>query len=277
MFAGLLILLGSLFGEISESIGKMQVQKARENIYSLGFLNAFWVSVFFLITIGFGADFTFNTASLPTFIPRVILEIILSHIMVVGIIKAERSTFAYLRLLTIPLVLSIDIALGNSLSLTQIIGVTAMFCGLLLLFFRNPKSKKGAWVVIVGAMMASITLSLFKYDITKFNSVAAEQFIITLIVVVYFFIASIVKNKPIDLKLLVKSVTGLQSIASAMETVMISFAFYFAPTSIITVLKRTTAMFWSVVFGQRYFEEKALLQKILTGILIVAGLILIIL
>jgi drug/metabolite transporter (DMT)-like permease len=275
MFAGLLILVGSLFEEVAESIGKKQVEKAKQNVYSLGFLNYFWVTIFFLVTIIFGADFTFSTASLPTFIPRVILEIILAHIMVVGIINAERSSFSYVRLITIPLVLIIEIALGNSMNSYQILGVILMFAGLFLLLFRNTKSRAGFWPVAIGAVIAAITLSLFKYNITYFNSVAAEQFIITSVIVMYFLIASKLKSKPINLSLLIKPKTGVQAISSGLETMLVSFAFYFAPTSIITVLKRTTAMFWAVIFGRRYFREEALLRKVLAGILIATGLILI--
>ncbi|MCB9822654.1 hypothetical protein H6800_00075 [Candidatus Nomurabacteria bacterium] len=273
MFAGLLIFISSLFGELSESVGKKQVQKKTEDIYALGFLNSFWVSIFFLITIIFGADFRFNFASLPTFLPRLFLEIILAHIMVLGIIKAERSSFAYLRLITIPLVLIIEIALGNSISSYQILGVILMFAGLFLLLFRNTKSRTGFWPVAIGAVIAAITLSLFKYNITHFNSVAAEQFIITSAIVMYFCIASKLKSKPINLGLLIKPKTGVQAISSGLETMLVSFAFYFAPTSIITVLKRTTAMFWSLIFGHKYFKEKGLLVKVISGALIAIGLI----
>ncbi len=273
MFAGLLIFIGSFFGELSESVGKKQVQKKTEDIYALGFLNSFWVSIFFLITIIFGADFRFNLASLPTFLPRLFLEIILAHIMVLGIIKAERSSFAYLRLITIPLVLIIEIALGNSISSYQILGVTLMFAGLFLLLFRNTKSRAGFWPVAIGAVIAAITLSLFKYDITYFNSVAAEQFVITSAIVMYFFIASKLKSRPINLGLLIKPRTGLQCISPGLETMLVSLAFYFAPASIITVLKRTAAMFWSLVFGRRYFNEKGLLVKVISGALIAIGLL----
>lgn len=273
MFAGLLIFISSFFGELSESVGKKQVQKKTEDIYALGFLNSFWVSIFFLITIIFGADFKFNLASLPTFLPRLFLEIILAHIMVLGIIKAERSSFAYLRLITIPLVLIIEIALGNAISSYQILGVILMFAGLFLLLFRNTKSRAGFWPVATGAVIAAITLSLFKYDITYFNSLAAEQFVITSAIVIYFFIASKLKSKPINFGLLIKPKTGVQAISSGLETMLVSFAFYFAPTSIITVLKRTIAMFWSIIFGRRYFKEKGLFVKILSGALIAVGLL----
>lgn len=268
-------MVGSFFAEVADSIGKKQVQRSKQNVYSLGFLNSFWVTIFFLLTLILGADFTFSIASLPTFLPRVLLEIILAHITVLGIIKADRSTFAFVRLLTIPLVLIIDIVLGNSLGLTQILGINLAGIGLLVLLFRNPQSRKGIWIVVLSAVIASLTLSLLKYDITHYNSIAAEQLLVTLAIVTYFFIASYIKKQPVKLALLVRPTTGLQSIASGVETILVSFAFYFAPTSIITVLKRTTAMFWAVIFGRRYFKEEALLRKIFAGTLIAIGLVLI--
>lgn len=275
MFAGLLILVGSFFAEVADSIGKKQVQRSKQNVYSLGFLNSFWVTIILFVSIILGANFTFNTASFPTFLTRVVLEIVLAHITVLGIIRAERSTFAYLRLLTIPLVLIIDLVLGNSLGMAQIIGVNLVFLGLIILLYRNPKSNKGVWTVVLGAVIASITLSLFKYDITHYNSVAAEQLLVTSAVVFYFYIASVVRKQRVDLSLLIKPWTALQSLSSGLETAFVSFAFYYAPTSIITVLKRTTAMFWAVLFGHRYFKEEAMLRKVLAGILIGCGLIII--
>lgn len=277
MFAGLLLMMGSFFAELADSIGKKEVLRSKENVYSLGFLNSFWVTIILLVSIILGANFTFNIASYPTFLTRLVLEVILAHISVLGIIRAERSTFAYLRLLTIPLVLIIDLALGNSLSLLQIIGINLIFFGLFILLFKNPKSSRGVWTVLASAVIASITLSLFKYDITRYNSVAAEQLLITLAVVVYFYIASIVKKQRVDLSLLVKPKTALQSLSSGLETAFVSFAFYYAPTSVITVLKRTFAMFWAVLFGHKYFKEHGLVRKVFAGSFIIAGLIIILL
>lgn len=107
-----LILLGTLSSEISNSIGKLAVARQQETLYSMGFISMFWSSILFVGLIAVGAEFRLAGASLPLFMPRVVLEIILAHVAIKSILVAERTTVSFLRMITIPLLLRIDIIIG---------------------------------------------------------------------------------------------------------------------------------------------------------------------
>ena len=67
MIGIILMLFGTLFSEVSDSIGKEEVKEKKESVYTMGFLNLFWGALG-LITIGLlRNDFVFSMASLPTF------------------------------------------------------------------------------------------------------------------------------------------------------------------------------------------------------------------
>src|SRR6266403_1306374 len=103
MLAVLLLLTSTFATEAASSIGKQSVRLRRENVHDLAFLGIFWGLVFILGTLAFGARFHFDPASLPTLIPRLLLETALAYFNAEAIIHADRSTMGFLRLLTIPL------------------------------------------------------------------------------------------------------------------------------------------------------------------------------
>ena len=138
MIGILLIAAGEFFGEIGASIGKYEMAHKKESIYAVGFLDAIWTTLFLMI-IAFlrNADFVFSFQSLPTFITRAVLEVVLVFVSIHAVLKADRSTFSFLRTLTIPLLLVVDIALGYNISLLQIIGTSIAVIAVLILFL-NP-------------------------------------------------------------------------------------------------------------------------------------------
>src|SRR6185369_9588941 len=112
MLALLLVLCSALAEETSQSIGKRSVKRKRESVYGLGFLELFWgfIVMFGLVIVTPGNHF--STASLPTLIPRIFLEILVTYLTVEAIVRVERSTMGFLRLTTIPFLLLVDIILG---------------------------------------------------------------------------------------------------------------------------------------------------------------------
>src|SRR3989338_6893065 len=132
IFGIFLLASRSFFSEIGVSLGKEEVARRKENIYTYGFLSlCLSTIVFFLIALLRG-QFLFSLDSLPTLVPRIILEILQAYVIVKAVTTADRSTFGFLLVLTIPLLLLVDLALGYSLSLNQIIGAG-------ILTIRNPK------------------------------------------------------------------------------------------------------------------------------------------
>lgn len=272
MLGILLIAFGSLFGEVGTSLGKVEVARKKQDIYSFGFLSlCFSTIVFVLIAVFVRGEFIFSVASLPTLSLRAVLEILQMIFSIKAIIAADRSTYGFVRVFTIPLLLFVDIVLGYSLTSSQITGVVIVSVSILLLFFSHGLRRQGIWWVLLSTVNAVFTLSLFKYNITHFNSVEVEQSIVQLILLVYFAIMVRRTSGENPLALFRKTLFLFQSASQAAAGVLISFGYPFIPASVATGVERTTAVLFSVVSGHRYFDEQKLVQKLLALLLLIVG------
>jgi hypothetical protein len=263
MLAALLLLTSTFITEAANSIGKQSVRYRRENIYDLAFLNFFWGFIFLLVTIPFGAPVHFNPASLPMLGVRIIVELLLAYVSAEAIIAADRSTLGFLRLLTIPLLLVIDIALGYRLSTVQLVA-----------FRHNQRGHRGAWAAILSAILAAVAVSLYKYDITHYNSVVVDQGIVLAAMLMVFYAMARRRGRS-PLKLLVRRVTGTQALANGLVIPLESFAVGLAPASVIITLKRSLGLGWCIVFGGLYFHEHSLRRKLSSAVLMAVSLVLI--
>jgi hypothetical protein len=275
MFAAMILLAATLLEEVQETLGKKAVRQQRENIYSMAFLAMFWTLLFLIISVFLGAKFVVKPASIPLLATRSVLEIVFSYIVALGVIRTDRSTLGFMRLLTIPLLLAIDISLGYHLSNIQIAGICVMFTGLAAAFYHNPHGQRGSGIAIAIAILGAVTTTLYKWDITHFNSVAGDQITVCAFNVLFFFIMS-VKTGPSPLKLLVQRRTGIQSLANGLGLAIESFAFTFAPASVIIALKRSFALIWCILFGKEFFHEKKTRHKLYAGAFMVTGLMLLV-
>lgn len=275
MFGILLTLAGSFLQEVSAAIGKKGVEKRLESIYTMGFLNTLWSAVLYLfLIIVVRQQFVFSFASLPTLGPRLLLEILQADLYVRALAIADRSTFSFVRTLTIPLLLGVDFFLGYHLSVPQIIGMGLIAVTLLIIFGSRGMEKVGIGLVLLTALNAVVTLSFFKYDITYFNSVETEQFLVTVAALVYFFIAAYFRSKENPFLFFRKPIFLVQSISDGAGGIVQSFAYAFAPASVILAAARSSAVLWSVLSGNRYFREQHLLLKIGLLLITMAGLVL---
>ena len=274
MSALILVFLSSLFHEVSVSIGKRQVANHTESLYGMGFLGAIWATLFFIgIAVFSSADLIFLPESIPTFGLRAIFEIILLFVILHAIKDADRSTLTSLRVLTIPLLLLVDIVLGYTLSGMQIIGVTLLMASAAVILFKAPaRSSKGKIMALTSAVLAVVTISLYKYDISNFNSVEAEQGLMYFILLVALIIGSIVQGHENVFKYLLRPLCLFQSLASAAAAVLHSFAYVFMPASIILALSRSSEVFMSMISGRMYFHETGLAARVCAFLLIVAGI-----
>jgi hypothetical protein len=281
---GVLLTAGaSAAEEVGTSIGKWETLRGKESVFSMGFLNSLWTTLFLLVlafiipkdffATDFPHGFVFSMASLPTFLPRVGLEILQAYATVHATVRAERSTFGFLRVITIPLLLVTDIILAYSVNLHQIAGMSLIIASLILLFINHGIKREGAWLVVLTAVNAVATTTLFKYDITHFNSVAAEQVLISLVLLVFFFIMALTRAKENPLRLLARPVFFTQSLLMGMGGVLISFAFLFSTASVIMTAKRAFTILFSILSGHVYFREKKLWIKVVCLILIATGLV----
>lgn len=267
--------VGNLFVELSTAMGKKAMASRRETIYGYAFLSVFWITIFLMIFVLFGADFRFSKSSLPFFIPRLVLEIAIAQIGALAIKRADLSTFSFLRLTTIPVLFLIDIMLGYSIKPIQMLGIMIIFGTLVYLLARNSLTRKGSGLVIALALLAPINLSIFKYDITHYNSIAAEQILICLGILAYFTVAAWLHAREKTWSYLFRIRTEIQSISNGLGSSIGVFAFAYVPASIATTFSRSTELLLAVVFGNIAFHERKLGHKLVGFGVIAVALILI--
>jgi len=274
MIGVLLMSLSTLLSEVSSCIGKKEMKEHKETVYSMGFLNVFFIFFFFAITLVFFTnDYRFSIESLPFFALRLVLEIILIHITLKAIQLADRSTFNFIRLLTIPGIFAMDVILGYSLTITEIIGVLIIIFTLLSVAANHKFGKKGAHLAGASGLLAVFTVSLYKYNITHYNSVEIEQIMMTSIMLIYLFFGATFITKERPIAMLKKGIFFTQSMAHGLAGVIAGFAFMFAPASVIMATSRATSVLWSIVSGNMYFHERHVVSKIIFFLLILCGLI----
>lgn len=271
------VLIATFWEELGSSIGKWQVAERKESIYTFGFLSLLWGTLFLFGTAMVRNEFVFSFASIPTLGARMVLEILQVHVSILAITRADRSTFGFLRILTIPLLLATDIFLGYTIGQNQIIGISIIIMALMFLFINHGIRKEGAGLVIFTAINAVATISLFKYNITHFNSVEVEQIIVHIVLLCYFLFMALGVAKENPFRFLRKPIFFAQSAGAGVGTVFMSFAYLFGTASVITTIKRAAAIFWAMLSGNKFFKEKGLLTKFISLILIAIGLIFLVL
>lgn len=283
MLGTLLVGVGTLAEELGDSISKLTIRRAPARLYTIGFAG----TLAGLATLGalgllipahffapnFPGGFVFDAASLPTLIPRVILEIFQAHITLRAVATAERSTYAFLRILTIPLLLGVDVALGYTMSAYQITGIVFVIAGLVFLFSNHGIQRTGAGLVLFTALNAVTTISLYKYDISRFNSVEMEQGIVLAATLMYFSAMARLRGER-PLARLFDTAERAQLLSAAVANATLSFAYLYLPPSVATAGKRALSELWALGSGAVYFKEKRLVVKLVTLTLTIGGIIL---
>ena len=274
MFGIVLAGLSSAFNELSDSIGKKGMHDKAESIYTFGFLNLLFGTIL-LVTFGFFRhELLFSLASLPTFLPRVVLEVLQAQLTVMAVARADRGDFGLMRMLTIPLLFVADVSLGYSISGGQMLGMALILVAIFLLLSSESYKTKGFWLLIITAVNAAATISLYKYDISHFNSVEAEQSIVSIVLMLYFFTLASLKTRENPLNFLWKPRFAAQAIASGSSSFVGSFAILFAPASVITAALRASAVLFAILSGRFYFREKGFFVKVVLFVVVGTGLVL---
>src|SRR3989338_6173633 len=285
MIGLLLVSISTLAEEIRDSLGKYEVSHHLSNIYALGFLTSVWglitiLAIGFLapkdfLAPGFPAGFIFSPASLPTLLPRLLLELFQVHITLRALVEADRSTFGFLRTLTLPLLFAVDILLGYHIGFLQVVGLSAIIGSLFILFVNHGLNTRGSGLVLLGAVNAVSTISLFKYNITNFNSVETEQAISFAFLTVILLCVVIAKGQN-PLRLASRPLSVLHILLSGAGSVVFGFALAFAPASVITAAKRSLSVLWALVSGHAYFEEHHVVLKLVCFVLVSTGIVLLV-
>jgi hypothetical protein len=282
MLGLILIFAAALMAEIGTSIGKWEVNRHRESTYTMGFLNTFWATVIlaifaFLLPVGFFAPgfpggFVFTAASLPTFIPMLILGIVQAHVSTSAITHADRSTYGFLRLLTIPLLLLSDIVLSYSVTSSQLVGMGLMMASFFLLLFTHGIRTRGAGPILFTAVNGAVLIALYKYNIAHYNSVEAVQLIGLLGILFYFFVMAVLVARENPIRYLRRPIFFLESAVMGVAEVAGSFSYLYGTASVLSSAERALSTLFAIVAGKMYFKEGGQLVKILCFVLIATGL-----
>ncbi|MBI4138608.1 hypothetical protein HY479_00465 [Candidatus Uhrbacteria bacterium] len=274
MLGVILASIGAFFTELSSSIAKREVSRKRESVYAMGFLNSLWEAFFFFVLIFFFRDIrTLTLAAWPTFLVRVVLSVFQAYLTVHAIAKSDRSTFGFIRTGTIPLLLLGDVWLGNLISPYQALGMLLIGFGLLFLYMNHGFSRRGIWFVVAGTVNAALTIGLYKYNITHGNSVEIEQFLVLLVLLAFFYVMSRSRFKEQPLRLLRKPLLAVQAGTIGASSLVESFAYVFAPASVILAASRSSSVIFSVLSGRVLFHETHVIVKILSLVAFVGGII----
>src|SRR3989338_3870018 len=90
-----------------------------------------------------------------------------------------------------------------------------------------------------------------------------EQFYIFLVLLLFFYLVSHFIKKERPLRLLKQPLLSFQAMGQGLGGVFGSFAYPFAPASVILAAARSSGVFWSVIAGSSYFHEKHVLVKVI--------------
>jgi hypothetical protein len=256
MTALLLLFIGTFGEEVSLSMGKSAVKRRLQSPYTMVFLSLFWGVVFFVVSLLFGKEFTFTVASLPTFGLRLLIEMVISYTAIMAVIRADRSTCVFMRLITIPLLVLSDLRLGYSLSSFQLAGIVVICTVLVGLLSMGKISRKGLGYCLFTSIMGAATITLYKYNISHFNTVAGEQIMMHGALLVWFTVLARLKTKENPWSYLLRLFSEEQSIAKGLGSFLISHAYNLAPASVVVTADRSLSIFWGVIFGHRFFHER---------------------
>lgn len=269
--------IGGFFEELGASLAKQNILARVASVYTIGFLNTLFGALILCGTvIFFGQEFVFSSASLPTFALRSFLEILQTYATLRALSEADRSTQGFLRVLTLPLLLLVDVILGYTLTAYQVIGVGFIIFAFIFLFINHGIKKKGSGFVLFGAINAVATISLYKYDITHYNSVAAEQVVMFGILLVYFLLMAVLVSKENPFRAFRNKKLLAQSVLRGGGGVIVSFAYNLASASVITTIKRSGEVLWSILSGNVFFREKRFFVKVVAFALMVVGIVLLV-
>lgn len=276
MSALLLVLVAAFFVELSTSIGKEEVASKKETLYAVAFLGGIWTTAILIgLTIFSSESFIFSLQSLPTFTLRAILEIALLFVSITAIQQADRSTFAFLRMLTIPLLLLTELSIGYALTGPQIAGICLVMTIPLFLMNRKGMSPRGKIFSILSAVLAVGTISLYKYNIEHYNSVEAEQAVMHILLLTIIILTAWIRGHENVFRYLTHPRCLVQSFSAGVASVCMSFAYALAPGAIVVALKRSFELLGSLVSGKLYFHEKRLGVKAFAFVVAVLGIALI--
>lgn len=275
MLAAMLVLVGNFFEELSASASKHAFTGRVFTYVLYGFLIEAISVLFFGGTalIG-GYSLAYNTHALPLFALRVITEFLQCEVVFRALAIADRSTFGFVRVLTIPLLLIVDIMMGYKITNIEFLGIGIILVVLLAYFAGGKLHGKGMGLSLASALLSVSDLSLYKYDIAHYNVATVSQLYVALALFAIYAVRLVLSKT--DRKLLVEMTAhpllGLVFVSQGFSSLLTSLAYQYAPASLILAFSRGVSVMWSLLSGVFYFHEERVLRKTFAFAIIVIGL-----
>lgn len=266
-----MILLGVFGEEFSTSFGKREMEKRVHGVYTYGFLSIFWSLIVFICIALYRGVFTFTFDSLPWFILFILAETAQVYSTIHAVKYSSRSTFGFLMILTIPLLLAVDLFIGYQFLLKELAGISLIVLSLILLFLNHGLEKRGLGYVLFSATNATLTLSLYKYLITHHNSVEANHIVSIPFFLAFLFVMAKRQDGENPVSFLFRPKYLFQAVVRGLGMALVGFGFYFVHASIALAIKRAGTILATIVSGGWYFGEKHLLVKIFSFGLLLVG------
>lgn len=152
------------------------------------------------------------------------------------------------------------------------LGIGLIIASILVLMRFDRKSHKGAAWVLAVASLSALTTTIYKYDITNFNSVAAEQIISLTCITIYFLVMSKIKTSFKHWRYALSPSGIVQSSSMGICSLIASYAYSLAPASVVVSMLNGSTIVWGTVFGRAYFHERGMKVKVLASCLVITGL-----
>lgn len=275
MFAGILVFIGHFFEELSASASKHAFAGRVFTYIVYGFLTeAIAVLIFGGTALTQGHGLAYNIHALPLFALRIISEFLQCEVVFRALASADRSTFSFMRVLTIPLLLIVDIALGYTITNVQFLGIGIILVVLLAYFAGGKIHGKGIGLALASSLLSVSNITFYKYDITHYNPAAISQLYVALALFTIYAVRLALSKADRELLVQMKAhpLLGLSFVSQAFSSLLVSLAYQYAPASLILAFSRACSVLWSLVSGIFYFHEEQVLKKAFAFSLIVVGL-----
>lgn len=273
MLALACIAVGTLLNEASSSIAKWGIGARKESLYTMGVFDTFWMAVVFVIWALYTNSLTLALDSLPYFFARAVCELAVFAWGLHATATAERGTMSLVTVLTIPLVLVVDLIIGYDVPTHAYWGIGLIILAFIVLFARHAFSKKGLGYALAWTLGVVATISLFKYNITYYNSVQGEQAWVSVMLLLYAVLMATFHDKQRPFRKLFRYPFAVQALARGVAIPLLNFSYSLGVASVIVAAKRAFSITWALLSGSHYFHERHISTKIIGGVLVLAGII----
>lgn len=232
-----------------------------------------WLSssiLIFVITVVKG-KYLLDQSIVWIFIPRIILEIIQLYVTFKALKIAELSSFNFIRVFTIVLVVIFElIFLKTSPDLYQYLGILITILAVAYTFRHGIKQIAGSKFILLSTINAGILVVLTRYQF-QHNDPYLNESIVRVFSILILFSISMFKNK---FKFRINKKSLLLLPTKSLVGILNLTALSLGNAAIYTTAERGGSLLSSVIVGHKVFKETSLGEKLGVALALSIGIIL---